>query len=144
MIKRGKEMLIKHHELTEKIIAGFFKVYNALGYGFLESVYQNAMIIELTKQGLNLKSQFPIPVYYDNQEVGQFFADLLVEDCVIVELKAVRSLTDEHHAQLINYLNATRMEVGLLLNFGHMPEIKRKIFDNDRKKYGQENSKEDH
>lgn len=135
-------MLMKHQELTEKIIAGFFKVYNALGYGFLESVYQNAMVIELTNHGLSLKAQYPIPVYYDNQEVGQFFADLLVEDCVIVELKAVRTLTDEHHAQLINYLNATRMEVGLLLNFGHVPEIKRKIFDNDRKKYRLESSKE--
>jgi GxxExxY protein len=100
------------------------------------------MIIELNKQGLNLKSQFPIPVYYDVQEVGYFYADIFVQDCVIIELKAVKTLTDEHHAQLINYLNATQIEVGLLPNFGQAPEIKRKLFDNQRKKYRQDSGKE--
>jgi GxxExxY protein len=132
---------MEHQELTEKIIAAFYKVYNAFGYGFLESVYQNAMTIELASRGLNFKSQFPIPVYYEYQEVGKFYADILVENCVIVELKAVKALANEHHAQLINYLNATQMEVGLLLNFGFTPEIKRKIFDNERKKYRHESSK---
>lgn len=126
---------MKHQDLSKKIIASFYTVYNALGYGFLESVYQNAMIIELTKRSLGIKSQHPVPVYYENHVIGQFYADLLVEDCIIVELKAVNTLLVEHHSQVINYLNATKFEVGLLLNFGQTPQIKRVIFDNDRKKY---------
>ena len=127
---------MKHQELTQKIIGAFYTVYNTLGYGFLENVYENALKIELQKMGLHVVSQFAINVYYDGQVVGEFFADLLVEDQVIVELKAVRSSLPEHEAQLLNYLNATRYEVGLLLNFGIKPQIKRKIFDNEQKKYG--------
>lgn len=126
---------MKHHDLTQKIISAFYTVYNMLGYGFLEKVYENAMVIELQSASLEVAAQYPINVYYREQVVGEYMADLLVAQRVIVELKAVRSLLPEHEAQLLNYLNATRYEVGLLLNFGVKPEIKRKIFDNPRKKY---------
>jgi GxxExxY protein len=126
---------LKHHELTEKIIAAFYHVYNALGYGFLESVYQKAMLIELQKQNLAVQPHLAVCVYYEGQSVGEFFPDLVVEDLVIVELKGVKVLATEHEAQLLDYLNATRFEVGLLLNFGPKPQIKRKIFDNQMKKY---------
>jgi GxxExxY protein len=126
---------MKHIELTDKIIACFFAVYNTLGYGFLESVYLRAMVIELQKMGLQAQIEYPIRVYYDGQVIGEFFADILVEGLVIVELKAVATLSIQHEAQVLNYLNATRHEVGLLLNFGHKPEIKRKVYDNDRKAY---------
>ena len=132
---------MKNQELTQEIIGAFYTVYNALGYGFLEKVYENALSIELNKNGLRHVCQKPISVYYDGQIVGDYVADVLVEDCVILELKAVHKLTIEHEAQLLNYLNATKFEVGLLLNFGPKPQIKRKIFDNDRKKYHQTNNK---
>jgi GxxExxY protein len=119
----------KHKEVTERIIKAYYRVYNTLGYGFLEKVYQNAMCIELKKQGLAVVPQAPINVSYDGEVIGDYFADLFVNACVIVELKAVEALCDEHHAQLINYLKATGIEVGLLLNFGPKPEIKRKVFD---------------
>jgi GxxExxY protein len=104
-----------------------------LGYGFLEKVYQNALLIELKKIGLNAKPQAKIRVDYDNQIVGEYYIDILIEDCIIVEIKASKSIAKEHEAQLLNYLKASRMEVGLLLNFGPKPEIKRKVFDNHRK-----------
>ncbi|HDD24094.1 MAG TPA: GxxExxY protein [Chloroflexi bacterium] len=126
---------MKHGEITEQIIKAFYTVYNTLGYGFLEKVYENAMVIELRRMGLHVVCQQPISVYYAGQIVGEYLADMLVENCVIVELKAVRTLLKEHEAQLLNYLNATSYEVGLLLNFGPTPQIKRKVFDNDRKKY---------
>lgn len=126
---------MKHKELTDKIIACFFAVYNTLGYGFLESVYLRAMVIELQKMGLQVQVEYPIRAYYAGQAVGEFFANLMIEGLVVVELKAVATLTIQHEAQLLNYLNATRHEVGLLLNFGHKPEIKRKVYDNDRKAY---------
>jgi len=123
----------KHEELTRHIIELFYKVYNSLGYGFLEKVYENALAIEFKNSGLDAKPQAPIKVVYDRQIVGEYYIDLLIEDCVIVEIKAVKSLLKEHEAQLLNYLKASRMEVGLLLNFGPKPEIKRKVFDNHRK-----------
>ena len=126
---------MKHEELTEKIIKAFYTVYNTLGYGFLERVYENALAIELRKMGLHVVCQQPVNVYYDDQIVGEYFADLLVAERVIVELKAVRTLSQEHEAQLLNYLNATSYEVGLLFNFGPKPQLKRKVFDNDRKRY---------
>lgn len=125
--------MYKHQEITEKIIKAFYNVYHALGYGFLEKVYENAMAIELTKLGVAFIQQTPISVYYDGQVVGEYFADLLVEGKVIVELKAISKLADEHEAQLLNYLKATSNEVGLLLNFGPEPQIARKIYDNSRK-----------
>ncbi len=126
-------MAYKHVETTEKIINAFYTVYNILGYGFLEKVYRNAMAIELSKQGLIVVAEAPIIVYYDGQVVGEYFADLLVAEAIIVELKAVRQLAAEHEAQLLNYLKATPYEVGLLLNFGPKAEIKRKAYDNHRK-----------
>ena len=126
---------MKHAELTDKIISAFYTVYNTLGYGFLEKVYESALAIELRKSGLRVTVQYPVIVFYDGHVVGEYFADLLIEEQVLVELKAVRNLNLEHEAQLLNYLNATRFEVGLLLNFGIKPEVKRKVFDNDRKRY---------
>ncbi len=122
-----------HANLTEKIIKAFFKVNNTLGYGFLEKVYENAMAIELIKMGCNVRQQQNIKVYYETEEVGDYYADLLIDDLVIIELKAAESLCEELEAQLINYLKATKMEIGLLLNFGKKAEFKRKIFTNDRK-----------
>ncbi len=123
-----------HHDKTEKIIQAFYKVYNALGYGFLEKVYQNALIIELRRMGFECESQYPIRVFYEAFPVGDYFADIIVDDCIIIENKAAEALVEENEFQLINYLKATSIEVGLLLNFGKRPEFKRKIFTNDRKK----------
>ena len=123
-----------HEEITGAIIKAFYTVYNTLGYGFLEKVYENALVHELIKLGLKVGQQMPIKVYYAGQLVGEYFADLVVEGCVIVEIKAAEGLRPEHAAQLLNYLKATEIEVGLLLNFGPKPEFTRKIFTNDRKK----------
>jgi GxxExxY protein len=104
-----------------------------LGYGFLEKVYENALAMELRRIGLKVEQQAKISVFYEGKVIGEYFADLLVEDVVIVELKAARTLLDEHADQLLNYLRATPYEVGLLLNFGPKAEFRRKSFDNDRK-----------
>ncbi|HNX88958.1 MAG TPA: GxxExxY protein [Paludibacteraceae bacterium] len=119
-----------HKELTAEIINRFYKVYNTLGYGFLEKVYEKALKYELEKAGFNVERQKPINVYYETELVGEYFADLLVENKVIIELKAAETICEEHENQLINYLKATEIEVGLLLNFGKKPEVKRKIFTN--------------
>ncbi len=124
---------LKHSDLTDRIIKAYYDVYNQLGYGFLEKVYENALLIELRKKGLFCVAQLPIEVFYEEQKVGQYFADILVEDSVILEIKAAESLVEEHEAQLINYLKATKLEIGLLLNFGKKPEFKRKIFSNENK-----------
>jgi len=123
----------KYKELTEKIIKIFYKVYNNLGYGFLEKVYENAMMLDFKKENIPAVSQYAIKVFYEDEIVGEYFADILVDGKVIVEIKAARNLTLENEAQLLNYLKATDKEVGLLLNFGPKPEIKRKVFDNFRK-----------
>lgn len=120
----------KHSAISEKIIKAFYKFYNTLGYGFLEKVYENALFIELSSMGSVLEKQKPIKVFYENNEVGVYFADILVENSVIIELKATEALCEEHEFQLINYLKATEIEVGLLLNFGRKPEVKRKVFSN--------------
>jgi GxxExxY protein len=122
-----------HQEITDKIIKAFFAVYNELGYGFLEKVYGNAMCIELSEMGLSCEKQKPINVFFKNNIVGEYFADLIVNNAVIVEFKAAESLVEAHEIQLINYLKATDKEVGLILNFGKKPEFKRKVFTNDRK-----------
>lgn len=122
----------KHSDITEKIIKAFYKVYNTLGYGFLEKVYQNSLFIELVAMGLFVKKQEKIKVYYEGKEVGEYYADLIADGCVIVELKAAETLCEEHEFQLINYLKATEIEVGLLLNFGKKPEFKRKVFSNQK------------
>lgn len=104
-----------------------------MGYGFLEKVYENAMMMEFKKEGISAVPQAPISVYYDDSVIGEYFADMLVEDTVIVEIKAARNLVPENEAQILNYLKATDKEVGLLLNFGPKAEIRRKVFDNFRK-----------
>ncbi len=114
--------LYKHSELTEQILGAFYAVYSALGYGFLEKVYVNGLIIELERHGLKVLHEFPIKIFYAEQLIGEYYADLVVNDLVIVEIKATKLLLDEHEAQLLNYLKATPYEVGLLLNFGPKPE----------------------
>ncbi len=115
-VKLAMEKL-KHTEITDKIIKAFFHVYNILGYGFLEKIYENALTIELQKLGLSVVSQHPIRVFYENIVVGEYFADILVEDVLVVELKCVDHLSDDHMAQCINYLCASRREVCLLVNY---------------------------
>jgi len=118
---------MKHEELTYKIIGCAHKVYNQLGFGFLESVYKNAMIIELDKNGLKSEVEKPLKVYYDDQVVGDYFVDLYVEDAVVVELKAVEHLSKQHEVQLVNYLNGLKKDIGLLINFGPSGvDVKRK------------------
>ena len=124
----------KHKELTDKIIQAFYSVYYELGFGFLENVYQNALYFELISRGFYVESQKGIDVYYKTKLVGKYKVDMLVNNLIILELKAVKILVPEQECQLINYLKATDKEIGLLLNFGLKPEIRRKIFDNERKK----------
>lgn len=121
-----------HQELSSAIIKCFYKVYNTLGYGFLEKVYENALRFELRSCGLKVEPQMPITVYYEGQVVGVYFADLVVEQKIILELKAAEAICEERELQLINYLKATEFELGLLLNFGKRPEIRRKIFSNEK------------
>ncbi len=121
----------KHSDITKKIINAYYAVYNQLGYGFLEKVYERAMMIELPKHGLTCERQKNIKVYYNEIEIGDYYADIIVEDCVIIELKAVGSIAPEHEVQLVNYLKATEIEVGLLLNFGPAPQFKRRVFTNN-------------
>ena len=117
-----------YQELTEKIIKCFYKVHDKLGYGFLESVYENALLIELKKSNIEAKNQCSIKVYYENNVVVDFRADILIEDKIIIELKAISSLNKINEVQLVNYLKATGIKVGLLVNFGEKLEFKRKIF----------------
>jgi len=121
---------MQYESETKIIIRAFYNVYNKLGYGFLEKVYENAMLIELRKLGLNCQPQIPIKVHYNTHLVGDYFADIIVENKIIIELKAAEALCEEYEAQLINYLKATDIEVGLLFNFGKKPQFKRKIFEN--------------
>jgi len=130
----GLKNNILEKELSNKIIKSFYNVYNKLGYGFLEKVYEKSFIIELTKQDIDCDSQRPIDVYYEDIKVGEYFADIIVENRIIIELKAAESLKKEHEAQLYNYLKATNIEVGLLFNFGKEPQFKRMIFENKFKK----------
>jgi len=120
---------MKYTDLTEEIIKAAYKVHNALGFGFLEKVYQNALMIELKRMGLKVTSEMPIKVYYRNEIVGEYIADIIVADKVILELKAVKDLAEIHEVQLVNYLKATGIKVGLLINFGHSVQVKRKVFD---------------
>ena len=123
----------KHKELTEKIIKIFYRVYNKLGYGFLEKIYENAMMVEFKKEDIPAVCQSAIKVFYEGEVIGEYYADILVDNKVIVEIKTAKCLVEENEAQLLNYLKATDIEVGLLLNFGTKPELKRKAFDNLRK-----------
>jgi GxxExxY protein len=125
---------LKHAGVTEKIIGIFYDVYNELGYGFLECVYEESLVIALHEAGLTANRQIPLPVWFRGHKVGEFRADLLVENCVLLELKTARSLDTAHDAQLLHYLKSTEIEVGMLLNFGARPQLRRLLFDNERKK----------
>src|SRR5688572_6670980 len=123
----------RHSELTKEIIGVFYEVYNELGHGFIESVYENALCLALREKGHEVYQQIAIPVWFRKTQVGDFDADLMVDKLVLLELKVARTLEEAHTAQLLNYLKATEIEVGLLLNFGPRPEFKRVAFGNDRK-----------
>ena len=133
MTLKGKGVEMIYQETTDKILKAFYKVYNVLGFGFLEKVYENAMGIELSKSGFTICHQKGIPVYYEGVMVGDYFADIIVNDSIILELKSAESIRSEHFAQLTNYLKATEIELGLLLNFGKKPDFKRMLFTNDIK-----------
>ena len=125
---------MEYEELTQKIIGCAYGIYNKMGFGFLESVYEKCMLIELRKAGLNAESQKPITVCYENEIVGEFIADIIVNDRIILELKSVRQIVNAHEVQLVNYLVATGKPVGLIINFGESKvEIKRKVKDLERK-----------
>lgn len=123
----------KHSDITEVVIKCFYEVYDRLRYGFLEKVYANALAHQGREAGLTVEQGLVIPVYFDEIIVGEYHPDLLINQQVIIELKATRSLAPEHEAQLLNYLKATPIEVGLLVNFGPKLEFKRKVFDNSAK-----------
>ena len=122
-----------HKELSQKIIGCFYAVYNKLGYGFAEKVYENALRIELKKHGFKAIQQQKIEVFYDGEMVGDYKSDIIVNDCIILELKAAEGIVGEHETQLINYLKATEIEVGYILNFGIKAQFLRRIFTNDKK-----------
>jgi len=126
-------MELLYKELTDSIIKAFYDVYNVLGYGFLEKVYQNSLYLELKSRGFQVESQKQIKVFYKNIEVGEYYADLVINDVIILELKAAEFVVEEFEWQLLNYLRGTNKEVGLLLNFGKKPEFRRKVFENSRK-----------
>jgi GxxExxY protein len=131
----NQESKLLHSDLTEKILGVYYDVYNEVGHGFLESVYANCMYLALTVAGVSVRREVPVPVYFRGQDVGQFKADLVVNGCVLIELKAVQNLDRSHEAQVMNYLRATELEVGLLLNFGgSKPQFRRIVFDNSNKK----------
>ncbi len=132
-------MELKHAYLTNQILKAFYDVYNTLGHGFLERVYQNALFFELQNRGFTVEAQKRIKVYYQEREVGEYFADIVVNDLVILELKAAECIVEAFELQLTNYLKATNIEVGLLLNFGEKPEIRRKMWVNDQKKLPNQN-----
>jgi GxxExxY protein len=123
----------KHNELTEQIIKVFYDVYNELGFGFLEKVYQNALYLELKSRGFKVEAQKQIKVHFKGYEVGEYYTDLIVNDAILLELKAAECIVEAFENQLVNYLRATNIEVGLLLNFGKKPELRRKLFDNTKK-----------
>jgi GxxExxY protein len=128
-------MALRHENLTGHIIKAFYAVYNELGYGFLEKVYENALAVELESMGLGVRRQQPTRVYYFGSQVGDYYADLIVENLVIIELKCAEGICEAFEAQLLNYLKATDIEIGLLFSFGPKPELRRKIFTNDKKRH---------
>jgi GxxExxY protein len=125
---------LKHHEITEKIIGTFYDVYNELGHGFLESVYEQSLAIALVEAGSQVERQVPVCVWFRGRQVGDFRADLLADGTVLIELKAARTIDQAHEKQLLNYLRATDIEIGLLLNFGVKPQFRRLIYENETKK----------
>ncbi len=125
---------LKHAALIELIIGVFYNVYNKLGFGFLESVYRKALHMALVEKGLKVEAEVPVPVFFYGVNVGDFRADLVANNCVLLELKTAEAIAVAHEAQLLNYLKATALEVGLILNFGPKAQVRRLLFDNDRKK----------
>ena len=123
---------MKHQALTQRIIEAAYKVHKVLGYGFLEKVYQNALSIELIGAGFQVECEKPLKVFYESQVVGDYICDIVVDEKVILELKAVKEIIELHEVQLVNYLKATGIEVGLLINFGPSVQIKRKVFDRSK------------
>ena len=126
-------MELLHKDLTDSIIKTFYAVYNELGYGFLEKVYQNSLYLELQSKGFIVEAQKQIKVYYKGVPVGDYYADIIVNELVILELKAADAIVEAFELQLLNYLRGTDKEVGLLLNFGKKPEFKRRVYENSRK-----------
>ena len=133
MIEQRKKFEGKHSDLTGKVLGAFFQIHKEMGFGFSEKVYQAALAILLEELGMMVEQQKPIKVYFHNRVVGEYIADMVINDVVLLELKAVEHLADVHSAQLLNYLKSTEIEVGLLLNFGPQAEFHRKIYDNSRK-----------
>ena len=127
------KVILKHKELTHKIINVFLDVYNELGHGFLESVYQRSLGLALVSAGIEVRNHVRIPVWFRGQRVGMFEGDMLVDNAILIELKTARCLDLSHSSQLTNYLRATEIEVGLLLNFGVKAEFKRLLYENSRK-----------
>lgn len=125
--------MLLHKELSDQILSAFYEVYNQLGYGFLEKVYQNALFIELKERGLNVAPQRRCVVYYKNREVGEYFSDIIVNELIILELKACDFIAKDHESQLQNYLKASNIELGFVLNFGPKPEFFRVVFSNSKK-----------
>jgi GxxExxY protein len=123
---------LKHAALTE-LIGVFYSVYNELGFGFLEPVYRKALHMALSEKGLKVEAEMPVPVFFQGVNVGDFRADIVVSDCILLELKTAENIIIAHEAQLLNYLRATSLEVGLILNFGPKAQVRRLLFDNDRK-----------
>jgi GxxExxY protein len=128
-----KSEKLLHSDVTDRVLKGFFHAYSTLGYGFLEKVYENALALTLKKYNLSVGQQVPVKVHFEGELVGDYFADLIVDGCVLVELKAAEAIAPAREAQLLNYLRATDVEVGLLLNFGPKPEFSRRVFSNERK-----------
>lgn len=126
-------MILLHPEFSDKILKSFYHVYNELQYGFKEKIYHNSMLIELRENGLKVESEKTVPVYYKQVIVGKYRADLIVENCIIIELKAQTTIKDAYEAQLLQYLKATPIEIGFVLNFGTKPEFVRRVFSNKRK-----------
>lgn len=133
LINQKGDQTYKHSELTDLIIGVFYEVYNELGYGFLESVYRNALQLALIEKGLSVEPEKAISVYFRGKKVGDFRADLVVNDLVLLELKTAEAIAIAHEAQVLNYLRSTALEIGLILNFGPKPQVRRLLFDNDRK-----------
>ena len=135
-MRRGDYDPVKfpHRELTEQIIGCFYDVYNELGFGFLEDVYHKAMLVALQAAGLRAEKEVKLRVYFRGVEIAYFEADVFVENTVILELKAADELAPEHEAQLLNYLRASDIELGLLMNFGPKPAVRRRAFSNERKR----------
>jgi GxxExxY protein len=125
---------LEHEQLTEKIIGIFYDVYNELGYGLLESIYEESLVIALKEAGSEVENQVPVPVWFRHHKVSEFRVDVLVENTIVLELKSARAIEASHEAQLLHYLKSTEVEIGLLLNFGVRPQFRRLLFDNVRKK----------